>query len=109
MKKDEIRERIVRGIQATADKLKETAKVSQLKAKVFSLRRKMNSDFTELGERLYTLVKTGKMEKPDDVYIGNLLDSLESLESEINQLEEEIIKVKAEEVLESEEEGEKEE
>ncbi len=106
MKKDEIKEKILKGLQITADKLKETAKVSQLKAKIFSLRKKMNSDFTELGERIYSLVKSGKMEKPDDNFVRDLIDSISSIEEEINQLEEEIIKVKAEQALEEEGEGE---
>lgn len=100
MKKEELKEKILKGIQVTADKLKETAKISQLKARIFSLKRKINSDFTELGERYYNLIKEGRINSPDDEYLKNLIESIEGLEKEVNQIEEEIIKIKAQEAIE---------
>ena len=109
MKKEELKEKLKRGLQFTADRIKETAKLSQLRAKVFSLKRKMNSDFTELGERFYELYKDGKVTLPEDEYLKSIVESLENTEREIDEVEEEIVKLKAKEVIEKELEEKKEE
>lgn len=85
------------GLELVVDKTEEYGKIGKLKVDIFTVKRNIEKQFTELGGRVYELA-TGedKTKVEDDEESQNLIEQIKVLEAQLKDKEEDINKVKEE-------------
>ena len=85
------------GLELVVDKTEEYGKIGKLKVDIFSIKRNIEKQFTELGGRVYELA-TGavKTKVEDDDEAQKIIEQIKVLESQLQDKEAEIEKVKEE-------------
>ena len=85
------------GLELVVDKTEEYGKIGKLKVDIFSIKRNIEKQFTELGGRVYELA-TGavKTKVEDDDEAQKIIEQIKVLESQLQDKETEIEKVKEE-------------
>lgn len=83
------------GFELVVDKTEEYGKIGKLKVDIFSIKRNIEKQFTELGGRVFELLTEEKNVKTDDE-VKKLVAEIKKLEEDLHQKEAEINKVKAE-------------
>ncbi len=85
------------GLELVVDKTEEYGKIGKLKVDIFSIKRNIEKQFTELGGRVYELA-TGavKAKVEDDDEAQKIIEQIKVLESQLQDKEAEIEKVKEE-------------
>lgn len=83
------------GLELVVDKTEEYGKIGKLKVDIFSLKRNIEKQFTELGGRTYEVV-TGEGPKTvsKDAEVKKIVAEIQSLEEQLKQKEAEIGQVR---------------
>lgn len=85
------------GLELVVDKTEEYSKIGKLKVDIFTIKRNIEKQFTELGGRAYDLL-TGEAADSlqDDAAVKKIIDEIQALENQLKTKESEIEKVKEE-------------
>ncbi|MGQ9845318.1 MAG: hypothetical protein ACUVQN_03790 [Caldisericia bacterium] len=89
-------DKVKKGLKVGAEKTKEFAEIANLKGSILVLENKKGGKFKDLGLKVYSLYKEGKI--PDEVFqdFKNIIDEIKNIENEIKQKEEMIEKIRKE-------------
>ena len=85
------------GLELVVDKTEEYTKIGKLKVDIFTIKRNIEKQFTELGGRVFEVL-TGDDPKSvqKDEQVTTLVEEIQSLESDLKEKEAEIERVKKE-------------
>lgn len=88
---DNVWERIRKGVKEGAalsmEKIEEYTKVGKLKIEEFSVKRKIERNFVDMGERVFELIsdkKGGEIER--DILINNSIENVNALREELEEI-----------------------
>lgn len=85
------------GLELVVDKTEEYSKIGKLKVDIFTIKRNIEKQFTELGGRAYDILNGDKTAAvQDDEEIKKIVEDIQSLEKQLNEKQVEIDKVKEE-------------
>jgi hypothetical protein len=85
------------GLELVVDKTEEYGKIGKLKVDIFSIKRNIEKQFTELGGRTFeVLTGEGPKTVAKDEEVKKIVEELQGLEEQLQQKEAEIAQVKEE-------------
>ena len=85
------------GLELVVDKTEEYGKIGKLKVDIFSIKRNIEKQFTELGGRTFeVLTGEGPKSVAKDEEVKKIVEELQGLEEQLQQKEAEIAQVKVE-------------
>ncbi len=85
------------GLELVVDKTEEYGKIGKLKVDIFSIKRNIEKQFTELGGRTYEILNgEGPKTVAKDEEVKKIVEELQGLEKQLQEKEVEIEKVKEE-------------
>ncbi len=85
------------GLELVVDKTEEYGKIGKLKVDIFSIKRNIEKQFTELGGRVYELTTgTSKTKVENDDESKKIIEQIKVLETQLKDKEAEVEKVKEE-------------
>ena len=85
------------GLELVVDKTEEYTKIGKLKVDIFTTKRNIEKQFTELGGRVYDLINLEKTDSvQDDEEVKKIIDELKELEAQLVEKEANIKTVKEE-------------
>ena len=85
------------GLELVVDKTEEYGKIGKLKVDIFSIKRNIEKQFTELGGRTFeVLTGEGPKTVAKDEEVKKIVEELQGLEEQLQQKEAEIAQVKVE-------------
>ena len=83
------------GLELVVDKTEEYGKIGKLKVDIFSIKRNIEKQFTELGGRTFeVLTGEGPKSVAKDEEVKKIVEELQGLEEQLQQKEAEIAQVK---------------
>ncbi len=91
MEMDNVWERIRKGVKEGAalsmEKIEEYTKVGKLKIEEFSVKRKIERNFVDMGERVFELISDEKgSEVEKDILINNSIENVNALREELEEI-----------------------
>ena len=85
------------GLELVVDKTEEYSKIGKLKVDIFTTKRNIEKQFTELGGRVYDLINLEKTDSvQDDEEVKKFIEEIRALEKQLVEKEAEIDVVKEE-------------
>jgi len=101
MESDSVWEKIKKGLKDGAElsmeKIEEYSKIGKLKIDEFTIRRKIERNFIDIGERVFNLVQEGKGEEcVSDIAVQRSTENIVSLRSDLADIEQKISIIQAE-------------
>jgi hypothetical protein len=92
---DNVWERIRKGVKEGAalsmEKIEEYTKVGKLKIEEFSVKRKIERNFVDMGERVFELISDEKgSEIEKDILINNSIENVNALKEELEEIKKRI-------------------
>ena len=82
------------GVQTVSDKTEELAKIGRIKIEIIAVKRDIEKSFTEIGGRVYDILKEKKkITIPKDKDIRNLVEQIEKYEEKLHTLEADIDRI----------------
>jgi len=92
---DNVWERIRKGVKEGAalsmEKIEEYTKIGKLKIEEFSLKRKIERNFVDMGERVFELISDKKgSEIEKDILINNSIENVNALREELEEIKDKI-------------------
>lgn len=94
---DKLRNGIKEGAVASAEKVELYSKIGKLKIDQFSLKKKIESSYNDIGMRVYDLVKDGKADSAGtDIAVEGFMKKIDEHQLEIEAIGEEIEAIKLE-------------
>lgn len=93
---DNVNKELKNAVEEGWSAVKENAKIGKLRLRVHSLHKEADRDFAKIGGIVYEAAK--RMENPvNDPEVLKLIDRIKKIESEVDALEQEIIRTKKKE------------
>jgi hypothetical protein len=93
---DDVKKNLIEWYTVTSEKTTEVAKVTTRKYDKFGISRDIERQFSELGSLVYNALKEGRTDVLDDEGVGNLVDRISRLETELRAKDEEIDRIRHE-------------
>ncbi len=95
MEVDNVWEKIRRGVKEGAalsmEKIEEYTRIGKLKIDEFSVKRKIERNYVDIGERVFELLAEDKgSEIEKDILITNAVDNINALKEELEEIDEKI-------------------
>lgn len=100
-----ISRKIKDGAEQSWEQIERYGRVGKLKAQAFNIRKKIDRNFMDIGERVFDLHETGKQKEiKDDVTIANAIENITQLREEETAIENSIAEEKSKGAVSEEEE-----
>jgi hypothetical protein len=94
---DKLKTGIREGATVSAEKVELYSKIGKHKVEQFSLKKKIDKNYTDIGMRLYDLIKDGKGKTAsEDIAVEGFIKNIDSSQVEIDELTEKIEELKIE-------------
>ena len=94
---EDIRDGIRDGIELVVDKTEEYTKIGKIKMEIVGIKRNIEKHFSELGGRVYEIMKENKRKSVGaDEEVKRLVEELIEMEKSLDEKKNEIIKIKEE-------------
>ena len=88
---EKIKKGLKEGAALSMDKIEEYTKIGKLKIEELAAKRKIEKNFMDMGERIFTLIEDGKRNGiEDDLSIKKAIENVKSLKAEVVTITEKI-------------------